>query len=66
MADAYLKVGDVQGNHNNANSGQYRGALQSYRKAKTLAEALTQRSPDDANFRTSWHSVTTKSATCWP
>src|SRR5204863_3670734 len=51
LAEAYLKVGDVQGNHNNANLGNTTGALQSYRKAKALAEALSQRSPDDANFR---------------
>ncbi len=51
LAEAYLKIGDVQGNHNNANLGNTAGALQSYRKAKTMVEALSQRSPDDANFR---------------
>ncbi len=51
LAEAYLKVGDVQGNPNNANLGNTAGALESYYKAKAMAEALSQRNPDDANFR---------------
>jgi non-specific serine/threonine protein kinase/serine/threonine-protein kinase len=51
LAEAYLKVGDVQGNPNNSNLGNTAGALQSYHKAKSIAEALSRRVPDDANFR---------------
>ncbi len=50
LAEAYLKVGDVQGNPNNANLGSTAGALQSYHKAKAIAEALSGRIPDDAEF----------------
>jgi non-specific serine/threonine protein kinase/serine/threonine-protein kinase len=51
LAEAYLKVGDVQGNPNNANLGNTAGALESYYKAKAIAEAFSERSPDDVNFR---------------
>ncbi|HKQ75994.1 MAG TPA: protein kinase [Blastocatellia bacterium] len=51
LAEAYLKIGDVQGNPNNANLGNTGGALQSYNKAKTIAETLLRRNPEDAKFR---------------
>lgn len=41
LVSAYLKVGNVQGNPNNANLGDTAGALISYRKALTLAKRLT-------------------------
>ncbi len=40
LTSAYLKVGNVQGNPNNANLGNPAGALLSYRKALVLAERL--------------------------
>jgi non-specific serine/threonine protein kinase/serine/threonine-protein kinase len=48
VGDAYLKVGDVQGNPNNANLGNTAKSLQSYQKAKTLAETLARREPHNA------------------
>lgn len=41
LISAYLKVGNVQGNPNNANLGDSAGALLSYRKALALAKKLT-------------------------
>jgi len=40
LTSAYLKVGNVQGNPNNANLGNPAGALLSYRKALVLAQRL--------------------------
>ena len=40
LASAYLKVGNVQGNPNNANLGDTAGALLSYRKALDIAKPL--------------------------
>jgi non-specific serine/threonine protein kinase/serine/threonine-protein kinase len=51
LAEAYLKVGDVQGNPNNANLGNTAGALQSYRKAQTIVAALSKRLPENAEGR---------------
>ena len=42
---AYQRVGDVQGNSNNANLGDYKGARASYEKAKTLATQLIALEP---------------------
>jgi len=43
---AYLKVGNVQGNPRNANLGDSAGALQSYEKARAIAENLAAVSAD--------------------
>ncbi|HEX8458371.1 MAG TPA: protein kinase [Pyrinomonadaceae bacterium] len=51
LVAAYLKVGNVQGNPNNANLGDTRGALESYRKALRIAERLTAADPADAPSR---------------
>ncbi len=48
LISAYLKVGNVLGNPNNANLGDTAGALQSYRKALAIAERLRAANPDDA------------------
>ncbi|HEY9401174.1 MAG TPA: serine/threonine-protein kinase [Pyrinomonadaceae bacterium] len=51
LVAAYLKVGNVQGNPNNANLGDTPGALDSYRKALLIAERLTAADPADAQSR---------------
>lgn len=48
LAAAYERVGDVLGYPYAANLGDARGALQSYRKALAIREALTQASPNEA------------------
>jgi len=48
LAEAYLKVGDVQGNPYGANLGDPRGAVQSYRKALEISQALARTDPIDA------------------
>jgi non-specific serine/threonine protein kinase/serine/threonine-protein kinase len=48
---AYLKVGNVQGNPNNANLGDTAGALASYHKALAIAARLTASDPSDAQAR---------------
>ncbi len=45
LAEAYARVGDVQGGVGQGNLGDTRGALASYRKALALREALAER-PD--------------------
>ncbi|HYG11848.1 MAG TPA: serine/threonine-protein kinase [Pyrinomonadaceae bacterium] len=51
LVAAYLKVGNVQGNPNNANLGDTAGALESYRKALAIAARLTASDPSDAQTR---------------
>jgi eukaryotic-like serine/threonine-protein kinase len=45
LVSAYVKVGNVQGNPNNANLGNTAGALQSYRKAFLIAQRLATSDP---------------------
>jgi serine/threonine protein kinase len=47
LADGYLKIGEVEGNPYSSNLGDSAGALESYRKAFALAEAVVKRSPRD-------------------
>ena len=47
LAEAYLKVGDVQGNPYIANLGDARGAEQSYNRALQISQTLTQGNPQD-------------------
>ena len=47
LADAYVKVGDIQGNPTVSNLGQGVAADESYRKAVDLYEVLAQRTPQD-------------------
>lgn len=47
LAAAYERVGDIQGNPYRANLGNGEGALQSYRQALTLREAILQKNPND-------------------
>ncbi|MDQ6861275.1 MAG: protein kinase, partial [Verrucomicrobiota bacterium] len=53
LSSAYVKVGNVQGNPNNSNLGDRSGALESYRKAKQLAEHLLSAKETDALARRS-------------
>jgi non-specific serine/threonine protein kinase/serine/threonine-protein kinase len=47
VAEAYLKVGDVQGNPYGPNLGDSAGAVQSYRKALEISQALTRSNQRD-------------------
>jgi eukaryotic-like serine/threonine-protein kinase len=47
LAEAYLKVGDVQGNQYVSNLGDTPGALASYREALRLAQDVVGRDPRD-------------------
>ncbi|MDX1980062.1 MAG: protein kinase [Bryobacteraceae bacterium] len=51
LADAYQRVGDLQGNPNGANLGNSAGALQNYQKALSLRQELLKRDPRDAGSR---------------
>lgn len=52
LAQAYTKVGDVQGYPYRPNLGDLAGALESYRKALTITELLSRSDPkDDAATR---------------
>ena len=51
LADAYAKVGDVQGQSYNANLGDTRGALASYRKALAIRQTLAEVDPENAANR---------------
>jgi serine/threonine protein kinase len=51
LASAYEKMGDVQGRPNYSNLGQTAAALESYRKAMAIREALVQASPDDLQLK---------------
>ena len=51
VASAYQRIGDVQGNPNNANLGDSASALKSYRKALSIAEPLVAADPSDAQAR---------------
>ncbi|MBI1762243.1 MAG: protein kinase [Acidobacteria bacterium] len=48
LATAYERIGDLQGNPYRANLGNGQGALQSYRQALALREAVLQKNPRDA------------------
>ena len=51
LVAGYLKVGNVQGNPNNANLGDSAGAMRSYRNAQVIAERLTVSDPNDARAK---------------
>ena len=48
LAEAYLKVGDVQGNPYAPNLGDTQGAADSYAKALTISQALVAADPKDS------------------
>jgi serine/threonine protein kinase/Flp pilus assembly protein TadD len=47
LVEAYLKVGDVQGNPYEANLGDTQGAVKSYQKALAISQSLSQLDPKD-------------------
>ena len=49
LAQAYLEVGDVQGDVRASSLGRTREAIESYRKALALAEQVVARTPNDLN-----------------
>ncbi len=51
LAEAYVKVGDIQGKPYRFNLGDTKGALASYRKARNLCEALSKTRGTDARVR---------------
>jgi tetratricopeptide (TPR) repeat protein len=51
LADAYRKIGDVQGNPTNANLGDTAGALASYAKAEEIGERLVKQDPANPEYR---------------
>jgi non-specific serine/threonine protein kinase/serine/threonine-protein kinase len=51
LAEAYLKVGDVQGFPYSANLGDTEGALASYRKAQSLAKGILRVDPNNLSAR---------------
>ena len=51
LAAAYVKIGDVQGNHNFSNLGDTAGATASYRKAVDILEASVAANPAAAQAR---------------
>ena len=48
LAAGYIRLGDVQGFQSQANLGDARGAIESYRKAYALLDVLSKRDPEDA------------------
>jgi eukaryotic-like serine/threonine-protein kinase len=51
LAEAYLKIGDIQGNPYEANLGESQGALDSYQKALSISRSLNQADPNDQETR---------------
>jgi eukaryotic-like serine/threonine-protein kinase len=51
LANAYEKVGDVQGNPYYANLGNTSGAIASYEKARTIFESLLKDDPNNASLK---------------
>jgi len=51
LAEAYLKVGDVQGNPYGPNLGDIEGAARSYRTALQISSMLVKNSADDVDGR---------------
>ena len=47
LAEAYLRVGDVQGNPGGSNLGDTEGAMQSYRRALSISEQLSRLEPEN-------------------
>jgi non-specific serine/threonine protein kinase/serine/threonine-protein kinase len=51
LASAYVKIGNAQGNPNNANLGDTNGALNSYRRALAISNQILHAHPADLEAR---------------
>jgi serine/threonine protein kinase/tetratricopeptide (TPR) repeat protein len=51
LADAYIRVGDIQGNPRKPNLGDSTAALESYRRSLEIRRRLVEARPDDALMR---------------
>jgi serine/threonine protein kinase/tetratricopeptide (TPR) repeat protein len=51
LADAYERIGDIQGGLNSANLGQAEKSFESYRKALVIRETLVAAEPENVIFR---------------
>ena len=51
LANAYIKVGDIQGGPDYSNLGHTAEALENYRKALTLIEELVKADPQNADYK---------------
>ncbi len=58
LAQAYLKIGNVQGSVYTANLGDSEGALKSYEKSIAIVEDLRQKSPDNVEYLKSYLETT--------
>ncbi len=63
LAQAYEKVGDVQGNPYYANLGNTSGAIESYGKARTILESLLKDDPNNASLK--WGLASNNTALGW-
>ncbi|HEV8146926.1 MAG TPA: protein kinase [Bryobacteraceae bacterium] len=54
LAEAYQRIGDVQGGHNTPNLGETAAALVSYRHAKVLLDEVLAHSPSDRKVLIEW------------
>ena len=63
LAQAYEKVGDVQGNPYYANLGNTAGAIESYGKARVIIEALLKDDPNNASLK--WGLASNNTALGW-
>ena len=51
LADAYDKIGDIQGGLNTSQLGQHEKAFESYRKSLAIRETLVASEPNNSEFR---------------
>ena len=62
LAEAYRKLGDVQGNPVDSNAGDSRAALASYRKALALRESVEDETASDTQVRVGYLDAITSAA----
>jgi tetratricopeptide (TPR) repeat protein len=62
LAEAYRKLGDVQGNPVDSNAGDSRAALASYRKALALQDSVGDETASDTKLRVGYLTIMTSAA----
>lgn len=62
---AYVRLGDIQGNHSVANLGDAHAALASYQKARALLTSAMERKPGDMNARLELVNMYDHLSTCY-